>query len=42
MLLPADVPYTQFDSRGVLIDDLFSLVDRIQEQLEETLGGTGN
>jgi len=42
MLLPADVPYTRFDSRGVLIDDLFSLVDRIQEQLEETLGGTGN
>ena len=42
MLLPADVPYTPFDSVGVIIDDLFSLVDRIQAQLEDTLGGTGN
>ena len=42
MLLPADVPYTPFDSVGVLIDDLFTLVDRIQQSLEDTLGGTGN
>lgn len=42
MLLPADVPYTPFDSVGVIIDDLFTLVDRIQAQLEDTLGGTGN
>jgi hypothetical protein len=42
MLLPADVPYTPFDSVGVIIDDLFTLVDRIEAQLEGTLGGTGN
>jgi len=42
MLLPADVPYTPFDSDGVLIDDLFNLVDRIEAQLEGKLGGTGN
>ncbi len=41
-LLPKDLPYTQFEARGVVVDDLFDLLDRIQEQLEqfgETLGG---
>ena len=42
MLLPADVPYTPFDSIGVIIDDIFTLVDRIEAQLEGTLGGVGN
>lgn len=42
MLLPADVPYTEFDSTGIIIDDLFNLVDKIQQRLEDTLGGTGN
>ena len=42
MLLPADVPYTPFDSEGIIVDDLFSLVDRIKAQVEDTLGGTGN
>jgi len=34
-LLPKDVPYTQFDARGVLVDDLFDLLDRIEEQLQQ-------
>jgi Flp pilus assembly protein CpaB len=41
-LLPKDSPYTQFEARGVVVDDLFDLLDRIQEQLEqfgESLGG---
>jgi Flp pilus assembly protein CpaB len=42
MLLPSDVPYTPFDSSGVIVDDLFNLVDKIQQRLEDTLGGTGN
>ena len=42
MLLPADVPYTPFDSVGVVVDDLFDLEEKIQDRLEETLGGTGN
>lgn len=42
MLLPKDVPYTPFDSAGIIIDDLFNLVDKIQQRLEDTLGGTGN
>ena len=41
-LLPADVPYTPFDSAGVIVDDLFTLIDRIQAQVEAALGGTGN
>lgn len=41
MLLPADLPYTPFDSRGVTVDDLFTLIDRIQEQVEGILGGAG-
>lgn len=42
MLLPKDLPYTEFDSTGIIIDDLFNLVDKIQQRLEDTLGGTGN
>jgi len=41
-LLPKDSPYTLFEARGVVVDDLFNLLDRIQEQLEqfgEALGG---
>jgi Flp pilus assembly protein CpaB len=41
-LLPKDSPYTLFEARGVVVDDLFSLLDRIQEQVEqfgEALGG---
>jgi len=41
-LLPKDSPYTPFEARGVVVDDLFNLLDRIQEQLEqfgEALGG---
>ncbi len=33
-LLPKDKPYTQFDARGVLVDDLFDLLQRIEEQLQ--------
>lgn len=41
-LLPKDFTYTPFEARGVVVDDLFTLLDRIQEQVEEfgeTLGG---
>ncbi len=41
-LLPSDVPYTPFDSAGVIVDDLFTLIDRIQAQVEASLGGSGN
>jgi Flp pilus assembly protein CpaB len=41
-LLPADVPYTPFDSTGVIVDDLFTLIDRIQAQVEAAFGGSGN
>jgi Flp pilus assembly protein CpaB len=41
-LLPSDVPYTPFDSAGVIVDDLFTLIDRIQAQVEAALGGSGN
>ncbi len=36
-LLPSgeDTVYSPFDSRGIIIDDLFSLIDRIREQFEE-------
>ena len=40
-LLPKDATYTSFDANGVLVDDLFSLLDRIEEQLRQvgaTLG----
>jgi Flp pilus assembly protein CpaB len=42
MLLPDGLEYTPFDSRGVVVDDLFTLVDRIQEQVEGLIGNTGN
>jgi len=42
MLLPDGLPYAPFDSRGVLIDDIFDLVDRIQESVEELLGTSGS
>ncbi len=41
-LLPKEGIYTPFEARGVVVDDLFTLLDRIQEQVEqfgETLGG---
>lgn len=41
-LLPKDSPYTPFEANGVVVDDLFSLLDRIEEQvrqLGENLGG---
>lgn len=41
-LLPADVPYTPFESTGVIVDDLFTLIDRIQAQVEAAFGGSGN
>jgi Flp pilus assembly protein CpaB len=41
-LLPSDVPYTPFESAGVTVDDLFTLIDRIEAQVEAALGGTGN
>lgn len=41
-LLPSDVPYAPFESGGVIVDDLFTLIDRVQAQLEAALGGTGN
>ena len=36
-LIPSgdDTVYSQFDSRGIIVDDLFSLIDRIREQFEE-------
>jgi Flp pilus assembly protein CpaB len=36
-LIPSgeDTVYSPFDSRGIVIDDLFSLIDRIREQFEE-------
>ncbi|HEX9854822.1 MAG TPA: Flp pilus assembly protein CpaB [Acidimicrobiia bacterium] len=40
-LLPKDEPYTEFEAQGVLVDDLFALLDRIEEQLRllgESLG----
>jgi len=45
-LIPSgdDKAYEQFESRGVIVDDLFSLIDRIREQFEEAgvlLGNNG-
>ena len=42
MLLPEGLEYTPFDSGGVIIEDLFTLVDRIKEQVEGIVGNTGN
>ncbi len=41
-LLPKDSTYTPFEANGVVVDDLFTLLDRIEEQvaqLGEALGG---
>jgi Flp pilus assembly protein CpaB len=40
-LLPQG-PYTPFESSGVVVDDIFTLLDRIQAELEAALGGAGN
>ena len=40
-LLPQG-PYTPFESSGVVADDIFTLIDRIQAELEAALGGAGN
>jgi Flp pilus assembly protein CpaB len=45
-LIPSgdDKAYAQFESRGVIVDDLFTLIDRIREQFEEAgvlLGNNG-
>lgn len=36
-LIPSgeDTVYSPFDSRGIIVDDLFTLIDRIREQFEE-------
>ena len=41
-LLPSESTYTPFEANGVVVDDLFTLLDRIEEQvaqLGEALGG---
>ena len=38
MLLPSEFPYTIKESRGVIIDDIFDLVSRLEEQLEAAFG----
>jgi Flp pilus assembly protein CpaB len=37
VLIPSgeDTVYNSFESRGIIVDDLFSLIDRIREQFEE-------
>jgi Flp pilus assembly protein CpaB len=37
MLLPFDIPYTPFDSIGVVVNDLFSIVDKLKELLRDSL-----
>jgi Flp pilus assembly protein CpaB len=37
-LLPSEFPYTPFEARGVIIDDIFDLVIRIQDELEAAFG----
>ena len=37
-LLPSEFPYTPFEARGVIIDDIFDLLIRIQEELEAAFG----
>lgn len=39
-LLPSEFPYTEFEARGILIDDVFDLITRIQEQLEAVVFGS--
>ena len=38
MLLPSEFPYTIKESRGVIIDDIFDVARRIEEQLEAAFG----
>jgi hypothetical protein len=38
MLLPSEFPYTIKESRGVIIDDIFDVVTRLEEQLEAAFG----
>jgi len=43
-LLPADVPYEEFEARGVIVEDIFTLIERIKEQFEQAgaiLGDNG-
>lgn len=37
-LLPSEFPYTIKESRGVVIDDIFDVVTRLEEQLEVAFG----
>ena len=39
---PESFPYTEFEARGVFVDDLFDLVPRIQELLEPVEELLGN
>jgi Flp pilus assembly protein CpaB len=41
-LLPKDATYTPFESRGVVVDDLFDLLDRIEEQLQQVGASLGS
>ena len=37
-LLPGEAAYNEFEAPGVVIDDLFDLLDRIREQIEASFG----
>jgi Flp pilus assembly protein CpaB len=37
-LLPFDEPYAPFDSEGITVDDLFTLLERLEAQVEGTFG----
>ena len=41
-LLPRGVPYTPFEARGVIVDDLFDILDRIEEQLQQVGATVGS
>ena len=38
MLLPADLPYNEVESIGVIIDDIFDVTTRIERELEKAFG----
>ena len=38
MLLPSEFPYTIKESRGVVIDDIFDFVTRLEDDLEAAFG----
>jgi Flp pilus assembly protein CpaB len=40
-LLPAG-DYVPYDAQPVVVDDLFSLLDRLQDELGQVTSGTGN